>query len=293
MSSIRELALARAIGGGGGGGEISVQSLSVTENGRYTAPSGKAYTPVNVNVPQISVESLSVTENGTYTAPGGKAYSPVNVNVPNTYTASDEGKVVSNGALVEQGSDTVSENGTMDTTLISSLLVNVPGGGGGVVLSGTSAPAADVGNNEDLYIQYSGHQGWDYLYGIDAIYRKVNGSWVEYVDPVDPNSAVHVWTQSTGGTDASMNVQKATYDPDTGVYTPVGDVDVVLYRTLIDGDKYDLNRLATLSYTGSAGASWRIYASAQITDGSQTYATGDLVASWPYSTNKDIYIRRS
>jgi len=30
MSSIREIALARAIGGGGGG-EISVQSLSVTE----------------------------------------------------------------------------------------------------------------------------------------------------------------------------------------------------------------------------------------------------------------------
>ena len=41
MSSIREIAMAKAIGGGGGG-EISVQSLSVTENGTYTAPSGKA-----------------------------------------------------------------------------------------------------------------------------------------------------------------------------------------------------------------------------------------------------------
>lgn len=36
---------------GGGGGDITVESLSVTENGTYTAPSGKAYTPVNVNVP--------------------------------------------------------------------------------------------------------------------------------------------------------------------------------------------------------------------------------------------------
>lgn len=30
---------------------IEVESLSVTDNGIYTAPSGKAYTPVNVNVP--------------------------------------------------------------------------------------------------------------------------------------------------------------------------------------------------------------------------------------------------
>ena len=35
----------------GGGGDISVVQLSVTENGVYTAPSGKAYSPVNVEVP--------------------------------------------------------------------------------------------------------------------------------------------------------------------------------------------------------------------------------------------------
>lgn len=76
----------------------------------------------------VTVESLSVTENGTTTAPSGKAYSPVVVNVPNSYTQSDEGKVVSNGALVAQSSDTVTQNGTVDTTLINSLTVNVSGG---------------------------------------------------------------------------------------------------------------------------------------------------------------------
>ena len=35
----------------GGGGDISVVQLSVNENGTYTAPSGKAYSPVNVEVP--------------------------------------------------------------------------------------------------------------------------------------------------------------------------------------------------------------------------------------------------
>lgn len=36
--------------GEGGGSDVSVVSLSVTENGTYTAPSGTAYSPVTVNV---------------------------------------------------------------------------------------------------------------------------------------------------------------------------------------------------------------------------------------------------
>lgn len=34
----------------GGGGDITVESLSATENKTYTAPAGKAYSPVVVNV---------------------------------------------------------------------------------------------------------------------------------------------------------------------------------------------------------------------------------------------------
>ena len=60
-------------------------------------------------------------------------YASADVAVPNTYVAADEGKVVSNGALVAQGSDTVTANDTYDTTLINSLTVNVSGGGGGAL----------------------------------------------------------------------------------------------------------------------------------------------------------------
>lgn len=35
---------------GGGGSEITVEALTVTENDTYTAPEGKAYSPVTVNV---------------------------------------------------------------------------------------------------------------------------------------------------------------------------------------------------------------------------------------------------
>ena len=37
-------------GSEGGGSSVTVESLSVTANGTYTAPTGKAYSPVDVSV---------------------------------------------------------------------------------------------------------------------------------------------------------------------------------------------------------------------------------------------------
>ena len=47
--------------------------------------------------------------------------------ITNSYTAGDEGKVVSNGILVSQSSSSTTVNGIVDTTLINSLNVNVSG----------------------------------------------------------------------------------------------------------------------------------------------------------------------
>lgn len=80
-------------------------------------------------VETITPVPLSATENKTYTAPTGVfGYSPVTVNVPNTYSASDEGKVVSSGALVSQTSATKTQNGIYDTTTNNEIIVNVPAG---------------------------------------------------------------------------------------------------------------------------------------------------------------------
>ena len=71
--------------------------------------------------------TVQITTNGEHNV---KAYAKANVAVPNSYAASDEGKVVSNGALTAQGSQTVTENGTVDTTLINSLTVAIPAASG-------------------------------------------------------------------------------------------------------------------------------------------------------------------
>ncbi len=57
--------LGKALGGGGGGSSVEVEALTATENKTYTAPEGKAYSPVTVNVP-IPVGGLEY-ETGTWT----------------------------------------------------------------------------------------------------------------------------------------------------------------------------------------------------------------------------------
>lgn len=122
--------LVDAIQQGGGGSTLITKNISA--NGTYNASSDSAdgYSQVNVAVPASAVDTgtKNITENGNNQDVVG--YAAVNVAVPNSYSAADEGKVVSNGALVAQTSDTVTTNDTYDTTLINSLTVNVSGGGG-------------------------------------------------------------------------------------------------------------------------------------------------------------------
>lgn len=101
---------------------------SVTNTEGYIAGGTKSGTAVKVSASELVSGTKSITENGTEDVTN---YASVNVNVPNSYDASDEGKVVSNGALVAQGSATYTENGTYDTTLVNEVTVNVSGSGGG------------------------------------------------------------------------------------------------------------------------------------------------------------------
>ena len=106
------------------------KTINVSQNGTTTEDvANYATAKVVTNVPASAVDSgtKNINANGTHNVVG---YASANVNVPNTYAAGDEGKVVSNGALVSQSSQTVTENGTYDTTLKNEVVVDVQGGGG-------------------------------------------------------------------------------------------------------------------------------------------------------------------
>lgn len=106
---------------------------------------GQMATAIQSIAPQPSLETKSIVANGTYTPASGKdGFSEVTVNVPNSYAAGDEGKVVSNGALVAQTAraSEITANGTYDTTGNNSVTVNVSGGGN--VYTNAYAPGAQI-----------------------------------------------------------------------------------------------------------------------------------------------------
>lgn len=92
----------------------------------------QAITDLSVDEP-VNLGPVYLTANGTYD-PEDMAldgFDEVEVDVPNTYQASDEGKVVSSGALVAQGSLEITENGIYNTALYNEVTVNISGGGSG------------------------------------------------------------------------------------------------------------------------------------------------------------------
>lgn len=234
--------------------------------------------------------TVSITRNGTVNV---RDYASAEVNVPNNYSAADDGKVVSNGALVAQTARAteITANGTYDTTENNSVTVNVNGGGGGgegPIYYGTSTPSASIGNDEDLYIQYEIKSApYSHTYKITAQYRKVNNVWEQYTIPEYPTYGVHIWTKSIEGYTAAMYVQAGFWDVDTSTFVATGEAESVTYTSVRTWDTAkDCNGVALLAYPGT----WQIKASTTVTDGTNTYQADEIVAQWGYSTQKDIYV---
>ena len=111
------------------GGGSTLITKNISENGTYNASSDSAdgYSQVTVTVPASAVDSgtKSITANGNNQDVVG--YAAVDVAVPNSYSASDEGKVVDSGALVAQTAHAdvtpTTSDQTIDTTTNNSIKV--------------------------------------------------------------------------------------------------------------------------------------------------------------------------
>lgn len=123
---------------------------------RYVNGSSDTYTPAQfenaIKALKKTLVSKTISANGTYDPEDDSAdgYDGVTVAVPNSYGQGDEGKVVSNGALVAQTTHAeITENGTYDITTNNSVTVNVSGSN---VIISDDPPSASVGSVGQYYI---------------------------------------------------------------------------------------------------------------------------------------------
>lgn len=226
-----------------------------------------------------NTDSKSITANGTYDAEDDDldGYSSVTVNVPNSYTASDEGKVVSSGALVSQTSTTKNANGTYDTTLNDEVVINVPNSysqsdegkvvSSGALVSQTSLSVSangtyDTTTNDEVTVNVSG--------GGSALGTKsitANGTYDAQDDSLDGYSQVTVNVQGGGGGDTSwenvifggvsgsVHLTALTEIASTSVRT-------ISYITAITADlvetigSYALSSMSTLEHVSFPACTW-------------------------------------
>ena len=110
-------------------GAVSNHSISVTpsvtNSAGYISSGTINGTAVSVSASELDSGAKSITANGNSQDVVG--YASVNVNVPNSYSAGDEGKVVSSGALVAQTAHAdvtpTTSDQTIDTTTNNSIKV--------------------------------------------------------------------------------------------------------------------------------------------------------------------------
>lgn len=144
--------------------KANLESLTATDNGTYLPRLGKnGFDRVVVDVPsaETTLITKSISVNGAYSASSDNAdgYSSVIVDVPNTYEASDEGKVVSSGTLVAQTSQSITANGTYDTTTKNQVVVDVQGGGGGDTADATLSSGGQMLSGVTAYARGSKYTG--------------------------------------------------------------------------------------------------------------------------------------
>ena len=80
-------------------GSLTITSTGTNNGGYFHQPGYYQLTyGIGGEAPAITTEPLSVTENGTYTAPAGKAYTPVTVNVSGGGSVSVDTKTITNSS---------------------------------------------------------------------------------------------------------------------------------------------------------------------------------------------------
>lgn len=109
---------------------------------------------------RTAIAGAITAKGGAITTGDGFEEFPADIaSITNQYTAQDEGKVVSNGALVEQTAypSTITNNGAYDTTENNSVTVDIPSLPTGIEVAKLT-PENDNISDSDMYIINAGNR---------------------------------------------------------------------------------------------------------------------------------------
>lgn len=200
---------------------------------------------------QPVLDEITITQNGVYTPPS-------NVDGYNKVTAMFPIPIITTKNITANGEYNASDDGAQG---YSSVNVNVP------------APAPNL--YDPGTIRENG------TYTVPPGYDGFTSFTVDVQPPT--YDCVRVWTQSTGGSDASVNIQEGTYT--NGAFTPTGQLQNLLYTQASSPVSY----FNTLSIQYQSG--WKMVA---LTDGlllnGVTYNTNDIMAQWQYNQDQNYFV---
>lgn len=166
------------------GEEITVEALDATENRTYTAPTGKAYSPVRVNVTP-DLEELDANANGTYTS-SKDGYSRVRVNVQGSSQIHLQEKIATaNGDVTpDNGYDGLSKV----TVNVQSAQSQFPV----IYTNYTSLPSAALGHESDY-----------------CVVQPILPDSVNYLSYIESSGNAYIRTPYKGGNNKQMHLSFA------------------------------------------------------------------------------------
>lgn len=207
-----------------GGGGITVEPLSVNTNGTYTAPAGKAYSPVNVSVPgSATLIAKNITQNGTYNASSDNAdgYSSVTVDVP------DGGIIKVDrrnwGSYTDHGVDF--NSGQMEFNLRTDYVRISPVKPVGITVEvDIASMTMTLGNYHKRFVMASETRG--------LVYRKDTSKWGFYVTAWEDSdiSDINYFDDSTIKIEIDSNGYWHIYKDNTLIFEPAASLNLTDFQ---------------------------------------------------------------
>ena len=204
------------------------------------------------------------------------------------YSAGDEGKVVSNGALVAQSSQNITQNGTYDTTLKNQVVVSVSGG------SPNLQSKTNISITSNGSFSFTPDDGYDGLSEVSGTVNVSGGGGIDWqsITPIDLGAGSFIGSNNTfqrGNTtytsyhsiavDLSALSGKMIYIDNTannrdywGIYAAITNGSTIKYPTsgrvsqtskkllFYSDDFYRLGQYLIYDYTSSNGSQPLVYA---------------------------------